>query len=135
MEVKVQNIGRFSATLSSMTVDMVGPAGTFGRLELPQVKAKNGAADVAISDQVIKIVDTENFEAFVKALTQDEELVMRFENGKGTIKVMLMSINVTYEKELRLKGTNGPKTTITKTERDEAGSVIDVRVLREDLCV
>jgi len=65
-----------------MTVDMVGPTGIFGRLNLPKVKVKNGVADVVITDQVIQIVDMENFKAFMKAMIQDEELVLRFENGK-----------------------------------------------------
>jgi hypothetical protein len=121
MEAKVQGVGRFSAVLSAMTVDMVGHTGIFGRLNLPKVKVKNGVADVAITDQVIQIVDMENFKAFVKALIQDEELVLRFENGKGTIRFMLMTLNVTYTKEVRLKGMNGPKTIITKTELDREG--------------
>jgi hypothetical protein len=40
MEAKVQGVGRFSAALSAMTVDMVGHSGIFGRLNLPKVKVK-----------------------------------------------------------------------------------------------
>jgi len=66
-------------------------------------------------------VDMENYKAFVKSLMQDENLILRLENGKGTIKAMMMTANIVYRKEVRLKGMNGPKTIMTKTERDGDG--------------
>lgn len=121
IESRVENAGPFAATQSEMTVDMVGPAGIFGRLILPEVKTKSGGADVPIPDQLIKIVDMDAYKAFVKSLMQDEHLTLRLENGKGTIKAMMMTANITYRKEVHLKGMNGPKTMMVKTERDGEG--------------
>jgi hypothetical protein len=101
-----------------MTVDMVGPTGIFGRLVLPEVKTKSGGTDVLIPDQEIKIVSMDNYKAFVKSLMQDEELVMKLENGKGTIKAMMMTANIVYHKDVKMKGMNGPKTVMVKTEKE-----------------
>jgi hypothetical protein len=121
IESRVKNTGPLGATQSEMTVDMVGADGIFGRLVLPEVKTKTGGADVIITDQVIKIVDMENYKAFVKSLMQDENLILRLENGKDTIKAMMMTANIVYRKEVHLKGMNGPKTIMAKTERDGGG--------------
>ena len=118
IESRVANTGPFSATQSSMTVDMVGPTGIFGRLVLPEIKTKSGGTDILIPEQVIKIVDMDNYKAFVKSLMQDENLILKLENGKGTIKAMMMTATIVYRKEVKLKGMNGPKTVMTKTERE-----------------
>ena len=118
IESRVTNTGPFGATQSSMTVDMVGPTGIFGRLVLPEVKTKSGGTDVLIPDQEIKIVSMDNYKAFVKSLMQDEELVMKLENGKGTIKAMMMTANIVYHKDVKMKGMNGPKTVMVKTEKE-----------------
>jgi hypothetical protein len=121
IESRVANTGPFSATQSSMTVDMVGPTGIFGRLVLPEIKTKSGGTDILIPEQVIKIVDMDNYKAFVKSLMKDENLILKLENGKGTIKAMMMTANIVYRKEVKLKGMNGPKTVMTKTEREGEG--------------
>jgi hypothetical protein len=104
-----------------MTVDMVGPTGIFGRLLLPEIKTKSGGTEILIPEQVIKIVDMDNYKAFVKSLMQDENLVLKLENGKGTIKAMMMTAHIVYRKEVKLKGMNGPKTVMMKTEREGEG--------------
>ncbi len=121
IESRVANTGPFSATQSTMTVDMVGPTGIFGRLVLPEIKTKSGGTDILIPEQEIKIVDMENYKAFVRSLMQDEDLVMKLENGKGTIKAMMMTANIVYRKDVKLKGMHGPKTVMTKTERGGEG--------------
>ncbi|KAE9372658.1 hypothetical protein N431DRAFT_375921 [Stipitochalara longipes BDJ] len=121
IESRVTNTGPFSATQSPMTVDMVGPTGIFGRLDLPEVKTKSGGTDILIPDQEIKIVSMTNYKAFVKSLMQDEELVMKLENGKGTIKAMMMTANIVYQKDVKMKGMNGPKTVMVKTEKEGDG--------------
>lgn len=121
IESRVTNTGPVSATQSSMTVDMVGPTGIFGRLVLPEIKTKSGGTDVIIPDQEIKIVSMTNYKSFVKSLMQDENLIMKLENGKGTIKAMMMTANIVYRKEVKLKGMNGPKTVMKKTETEGDG--------------
>ena len=121
IESRVANTGPFSATQSTMTVDMVGPTGIFGRLVLPEIKTKSGGTDILIPEQEIKIVSMKNYKSFVKSLMQDEELVLKLENGKGTIKAMMMTANIVYRKEVKLKGMNGPKTVMTETEKEGEG--------------
>jgi len=100
---------------------MVGPTGIFGRLVLPEVKTKSGGTDIFIPDQEIKIVSMTNYKAFVKSLMQDEDLILTLENGKGTIKAMMMTANIVYRKEVKMKGMNGPKTEMVKTEKEGDG--------------
>lgn len=115
------NTGPISATQSSMTVDMVGPKGIFGRLVLPEIKTKPGGTNVLIPEQEIKIVSMENYKAFVKSLMQDEELIMKLDNGHGTIRALMMTAKIVYRKEVKLKGMNGPKTVMVKSEMEGDG--------------
>ena len=48
----------------------------------------------------------------------DESLTLRLENGHATIKAVLLKANIIYAKDVHLKGMNGPKTVMTKTEVD-----------------
>ena len=121
IESRVENAGPFAATQSEITVDMVGAAGIFGRLVLPEVKTNSGGADVLIPNQRVKIVDMNAYKAFVRSLMQDEHLILRFENGNGTVKAMMMTANIVYRKDIHLKGMNGPKTMMVKTEKDGDG--------------
>jgi len=115
IESRVTNTGPVSATQAPMTVDMIGPKGVFGRLDLPEVKTKSSGADVKIERQLIKIVDHEAYQAFVKSIQLDEKLTLRLDNGKGTIKSLGMKSNITYKKNVDMLGMNGPKTEIIKT--------------------
>lgn len=99
-----------------MTVDLVGPGGAFGKLDLPEVKTSSKGTDVHIDPQLITITDFEAFKAFVKSITQEEKLTLRLENGKGTIKALGMKSNITYQKPVQLAGMNGPKARIVKAE-------------------
>jgi hypothetical protein len=104
--------------MSEMELDMAGPGGVFGRLRLPQVITKSSGTDVKIRDQEINISNMEAFKAFVKALMQDEKLVLRLENGHATIKALFTKSNIVYAKDVQLKGMHGPKTVMLKTEVD-----------------
>ena len=118
IDSRVTNTGPISSTMSEMDLDMAGPGGVFGRLRLPQVITNAAGTDVKIKDQEIKISDMEAFKAFVKALTQDEALVLRLENGHATIKAFLIKSPIVYAKDVQLKGMHGPKTVMVKTEVD-----------------
>src|SRR4051794_31385001 len=52
---------------------------------------------------------------------QDESLVLRLENGQTKLRAMMMTSTITYAKDVTLKGMNGPKTILTKTEPEGSG--------------
>ena len=117
IESRVTNTGPVSSTISPMTVDLVGPGGAFGKLDLPVIKTNSAGTDVNIPAQLIKITDKAAFKAFVTAILRDESLLLQLKNGKGTVKAMMgMSAQIDYNKDCPLKGMHGPKTTISKTE-------------------
>ncbi|KUJ10709.1 uncharacterized protein LY89DRAFT_655491 [Mollisia scopiformis] len=121
IQSRVNKTGPIGATMSEMTVEMAGPAGTFGHLDLPVVKTSSSGADVTITDQLIKITDMAAFRAFVKSLMNDEKLTMKLKNGNGTIKSLGMTSKIFYQKDVHLKGMNGPKTVMVKTEVEGSG--------------
>jgi hypothetical protein len=121
IESRVTNTGPIPATQAPMTVDMIGPKGVFGRLDLPEVKTKSSGTDVKIEDQLIQIVDHEAYQAFVKSIQLDEKLTLRLDNGQGTIKSLGMKSKIVYKKNVDLLGMNGPKIEILKTVKTETG--------------
>ncbi|KAH7418909.1 hypothetical protein BKA64DRAFT_591061 [Cadophora sp. MPI-SDFR-AT-0126] len=122
IESRVTNTGPISSTISPMTVDLVGSGGAFGKLDLPVIKTSSSGADVHIPAQVIKITDKAAFKAFVTAVLRDESLVLQLKNGKGTVKALLgLSAEIDYNKDVPLKGMNGPKTSIAKTVVEGGG--------------
>lgn len=121
IESRVGRTGPVPATQSAMTVDMIGPAGVFARLDLPVIKTSPFGTDVIIKDQRIQITDMTAFKAFVKSLMQDEELTMRLDNGHGTVAALGMTASIVYRKDIHLKGMKGPQTVMQKTEIDGAG--------------
>jgi hypothetical protein len=101
-----------------MTVDLVGPKGAFGKLNLPEVKTTSKGADVHITDQLITITDMAAYTAFVKSLQLDEKLTMHLDNGVGTIKALMgMKSKIVYKKPVHMKGMDGPQTQIISTEK------------------
>ncbi|KAF8857279.1 hypothetical protein BDZ45DRAFT_674804 [Acephala macrosclerotiorum] len=112
----VNKTGPVAATMSAMTVKMVGPSGAFGNLDLPEVKAKSSGTEVVITDQLIQVTDMAAFRAFVKAIMSDESLIMRLEDGETTVKSLGISSKITYNKDVHLKGMCGPKIRMVKTE-------------------
>jgi len=116
VESKTTETGPLSATMSAMTVDMVGPGGAFGKLDLPEVKTSSKGALVNVTDQTIKILDMDAYKAYSKALQQDEKFTMSLDNGVGTIKALLGKNKIVYKKTVSFPAMDGPQTTILKTE-------------------
>lgn len=104
LQGRATKIGVATATISEMTVDLVGPRGAFGRLDVPAIKMGSLGADITIVDQMVTIIDMEAFKAFVQAIIQEETLVLRLENGKTTVKSMGMKSSIVYSKVIQLKG-------------------------------
>jgi len=121
IESKVTHTGPVSATQSPLTVDMIGPQGVFGKLNLPEVKTKSSGTFVNIPPQLIKIVDHVAYQAFVKSIQLDEKLTLRLDNGEGTIKALGMKSKIVYRKNVELMGMNGPKTELVKTVATDGG--------------
>lgn len=114
--VRVTGTGPVGATMSPMLVDMVGAKGTFGKLQLPEVKTKSSGTVVDVPDQKIEILDMVAFLAFVESIQRDEKVTMMLDNGIGTIKALGLTANITYKKKVDFMGMNGPKTEVIKTE-------------------
>jgi len=121
IESRATNTGPLSAVQSPMTVDMIGPKGIYGKLNLPEVKTKSSGVDVHIPMHKVDIVDQEAYLAFVKAIQLDEKLTIRLDNGVGQIKALFTKSNITYRKNVELLGMHGPKTIIVKTEPTPEG--------------
>jgi len=117
IDSRTYNTGVAPATLKPMTVDMIGPKGTFGTLNLPEVKTSMKGADVIIHDQLIKITDMDAYLAFNKSIQLDNSLSMLLDNGAGQIKALgFLKANITYKKQVDMLGMDGPQTEILKTE-------------------
>lgn len=116
MEAKVAKTGPVGVIMSPMTVDMCGPAGIFGRLNLPEIKTDPSGTTISVTDQKIQIVNMDNFLAFNKAITVDDDVILSLENGHTTLQKSLFSASIVYKKDVALKGMSGPKTIIEKTE-------------------
>jgi Protein of unknown function (DUF3712) len=129
IESKVMNTGPVAATQAAMTVDLIGPKGIFGRLDLPEVKTKSSGTDVTVTKQLITIVDLAALQAFVQSIQLDEQLTLHLDNGKSTIKAMGMTANIIYKKEVHLKGMNGPKTEIVTTVEAGAGFKNSLKII------
>ncbi len=121
MKGKATKIGVATATISAMTVDLVGPRGAFGRLDVPSIKMGSFGADVTIVEQKIGIIDMDAFKAFVEAIMKDEDLILRLENGHTTVKSMGMKSTIVYNKVIHLKGLKLLQTTLLKMEPDAGG--------------
>lgn len=128
VESRVTNTGPVSATMAPMTVDLVGPKGAFGKLKLPEVKTNSKGTDVHIDAQTIDISDYEAFLAFVKAIIQDESLILTLDNGESTVKSLGLKSKITYKKQIELQGMNGPKARITSVGGSKDNAEIGLQV-------
>ncbi|KAJ3495758.1 hypothetical protein NLG97_g3160 [Lecanicillium saksenae] len=120
MKGRATKIGIATATISAMTVDLVGPRGTFGRLEVPAIKMGSRGADIAIVNQWVSITDMEAFAAFVMAIVHDENLILRLENGQTTVTAMGMKSTIVYQKAIHLHGLKNLQTSLLEMEQDES---------------
>ena len=77
MESKTANTGPVAVTMSSMTVDMCGPAGIFGRLDLPEIRTSPLGTTITVTNQKIQIIDMKAFLEFNRASMLFSVLVER----------------------------------------------------------
>ena len=118
LECRVTNTGPFTATMTAMSVDMVGPQGKFGRLELPEMTFTENGGHVRVENQRIHILDMNPFIAFTKALMQQEKTLLTIENGKPKMKVVGMKVDIDFRKTIEIAGLNGPRTEFVGADED-----------------
>ena len=120
MRGKATKIGVATASMSEMTVDLVGPGGTFGRLDVPAIKMGSFGANITIIDQLVEITDMKAFKSFLAAIMQDDSLLLRLENGEATVKALGTKSNIVYRKNIHLRGLQSLKIGLIKTETRES---------------
>lgn len=98
------------ATISAMTIDLAGPAGRYGKLEIPQIKITPTETKIKIKDQKISIIDMQAFHGLTKALIRDDQTTLSLENGNATVKVLGMTFPIKFNKNVDVAGMKGPKT-------------------------
>ncbi|KAJ3498018.1 hypothetical protein NLG97_g1444 [Lecanicillium saksenae] len=129
LQARATKVDVVPMSISAMTVDLVGPGGTFGRLDLPAFKMGFFSGDIRVHNQVIQILDMRAFQAFVSAIMQDEDLVLRLESRRATVKAIGLTATLPYKKELHLKGLANLRSTLIHAK--EIGS----DVIRSTFCV
>ena len=126
LEACTTNTGPFSATIAPMTIDLIGPEGLFGRLDLPPQKTTSKGSVLRVAPQRVEIVDAAAFTAFLKATLQDSDTTLRLDNGHTTIKTMGLTLNVLFRKEVQIRGMGGPRVQFGRAGKDSG--CVTVRV-------
>ena len=118
IEARITNIGHIGATLNAMPVDIIGPQGVFGKLDLPKIKLQPSGTDIYIKPQRIEIVDHDAFQAFVKSIQLDERTSLSLFNPKAQVSAVMMTATASFHKTVDMLGMNGPKIKLVKTKSD-----------------
>jgi Protein of unknown function (DUF3712) len=125
LEGEVTKTGPFSATLAPMTIDLIGPDGCFGKLDLPLQKSTSKGYTIRVEPQRVTITNMDAFLAFVKATQTQKSAKLILDNGQTIIKTMGLTIHVTFRKEIEMIGMDGPKTQFVCAEGDKILAKID----------
>ena len=107
MDAQVYRTGPVYATISSMTIDLTGPAGRYAKLEIPQLAVTPRETRIRIVDRKIDILDMQAFLAFTEELTKGGKATLSLENGAGTVKVMWMTFPIKFNKKCEIIGKPG----------------------------
>lgn len=92
-----------------MTLDLCGPAGQFGKVTLPAITTQAYGSNVAVTSQLVNIIDKEALRAFIRAIIQGDDAVLSLRNGKTSISALGVGPReIVYEKEIELPGMKGP---------------------------
>lgn len=127
LDAQVYRTGPVYATVSKMTMDLSGPGGIYGKLEMPEMKITPTETKIHIVRQKITITDMDAFMALSKTLVQQDMASMTLENGRGTVKVLgYFSFPVKFQKTCEFPGMNGPKTEFINAS--ESGTKVTARI-------
>ncbi|KAI2642243.1 hypothetical protein GGS21DRAFT_296420 [Xylaria nigripes] len=117
LEAFITRTGPVQAKISEMTVDLHGPEGQFGTITLPAIATQAYGTDVVITSQTVKIIDKKALQAFIHAIIDGSSVVLSLRNGRTSISAMRIApCEVTYEKDIRLPGMNGPIVNVQSAE-------------------
>jgi hypothetical protein len=119
IEARITNTGPIGATLNAMTVDIIGPEGVFGKLNLDKIKLQPSGTDLHVKPQRIGVVDHDAFQAFVKSIQLDERTTLTLLNPAAKVSAMFLSTTANFRKTVETMGMNGPKVEIVETVRGE----------------
>lgn len=126
LDAQVYRTGPFYASLSAMTIDLVGPGGRYAQLALPQVSITPKETRIKIEDQRINILDMEAFMTFTEVLVRGGKGTLSLENGQATVKVMGMTFPIKFNKKCEMMGMNGPRTEFVTA--DGTGDVVFAKI-------
>ncbi|KAF2100400.1 hypothetical protein NA57DRAFT_74012 [Rhizodiscina lignyota] len=126
LDAQVYRTGPFYATISAMSLDLVGPKGRYAKLELPQISITPRETRIRISDQKIEILDMSAFHATTEHLTKASKATLNLENGQGTVKMMGISFPLKFSKKCEILGMAGPRTEFFAT--DDGGDAVFAKV-------
>jgi hypothetical protein len=117
IEAHISNTGAISATLHALTVALIGPKGTFGKLEMPKLKLQPSGTRVFIPPQKITIVNHEAFQAFVKGIQLYQLTSLTLSNPAAKVSAVFLTTTANFTKTVGLPGMDGPRIEIIKTNR------------------
>ncbi|KAI1296291.1 hypothetical protein F5Y03DRAFT_410198 [Xylaria venustula] len=108
LDARLTNTGPATVKITSMTIDLCGPSGHFGKVLLPAITARRYGTDVVVTNQLVSIVDKDALKAFIQAIIKDDT-VLSLRNGKTTVTALgIGPRDIVYEKEILLHGMRGP---------------------------
>ncbi|KAI1179547.1 hypothetical protein F4777DRAFT_574853 [Nemania sp. FL0916] len=109
IDVRITKTGLISACMSPMTVDLCGPFGQWGELELPAIRTEHSGVEVTVARQLVTIVDKEALKDFIQTLIGDWSVILTLCNGHTSISAMRWGPrDVVFEKEVEVTGMQGP---------------------------
>lgn len=106
-----------------MDLDLTFNGFTFGKLRLPSVHTSFWGTKVTVTNQTIRVTDMAIYKAFIRSVIVDNETCFQLENGQCTIKALGITAHCNYCLEIPIIGMMGPKTSVTKIEKDGDGHV------------
>ncbi|KAI1147611.1 hypothetical protein F4825DRAFT_135633 [Nemania diffusa] len=113
LEARITKTGPASATIASMTLDLCGPSGLFGKVTLPAITTQAYGTDVIVTSQLVAIVDKGALKAFIRAIIQNSTVILSLRNGQTSISALGVGPReMVYAKELELPGMKGPVVSI-----------------------
>lgn len=102
-----------------MTMDLSGPGGIFGRLQMPELKLTPTETKIDIVRQRIQITDINAFLELSRVLTQEKKTQMSLVNGVGTVKILgYFSFPIKFQKTCEVIGMDGPRTEFINASPD-----------------
>ncbi|KAI1388349.1 uncharacterized protein F4822DRAFT_443393 [Hypoxylon trugodes] len=111
-EARASNTGPAKATISPMTLELCGPAGTFGTIALPEITTAHGGAYILVENQLIEITNKAALQAFISTVISNPSIPLSLKNGQTSISISSFGIkprSIMYQQDITIPGLNGPE--------------------------